>query len=97
MKKSNAEKPLKVLIDEMLRAYGLGHKLDEISLLKSWENVVGKMIARHTTDLFYKKGLLYITLDSAPLRQELSFAKSKLIEKLNEEAGKTMVTEIILK
>ena len=97
MKKTNSEKPLKVLIDQMLRAYGLGNKLDEISLLKSWEKVVGKMIARHTSDLYFKDGKLFISLDSAPLRQELSYAKSKLIEKLNEEAGKTMVTEIILK
>lgn len=97
MRRTQKEQPLKALIDQMLRAYGLGQKLDEMSLIKSWEKVVGKMIARHTTDLYYKSGQLYISLDSAPLRQELSYAKNKLMEKLNEEAGKTMVTEIILK
>lgn len=97
MKRSQKEQPLKILINQMLRAYGLGDRMDEMSLLKSWEKVVGKMIARHTSDLYYKSGKLFITLDSAPLRQELSYAKSKLMEKLNEEAGKTMVTEIILK
>jgi len=88
------EKPLKGLIDRMLRAYGLGNKLDEMGLVKSWEKIVGKMIARHTSDIYFKDGVLYVQLDSAPLRQELSYAKSKLIEKLNQEAGKNMVTNI---
>lgn len=91
------EKPLKDLVNQMLRAYGLGDKLDEIGLLKSWETVVGKMIARHTTDLYFHKGVLNIKLDSAPLRQELSYAKSSLIIQLNEHAGKNMVKDIHLK
>ena len=97
MKRPQKQQPLKVLINQMLRTYGLGDKMDEMSLLKSWEKVVGKMIARHTTDLYYKNGQLFITLDSAPLRQELSYAKTTVMEKRNEEAGHTMVTEIILK
>ncbi len=88
------EKPLKVLIDKMLRAYGYGPKLDEIGLVKSWEGVVGKMIANHTTDIYFKDGDLHVKIDSAPLRQELAFAKSKLIEKLNQEAGKRLVKNI---
>lgn len=91
------EKPLKELIDKMLRAYGLGDKLDEIGLLKSWEVVVGKMIAKHTTDIYFVKGILHVKLDSATLRQELSYAKSNLIHQLNEHAGKIMVKDIHLK
>ena len=92
----NSEKPLKGAIDQLLRAYGLGEKLDEISLVKSWEETVGKMIARHTTDIYFKSGTLYISLDSAPLRHELSLAKSKLIERLNQQAGKRLVVDIRL-
>ena len=91
------ETPLKLMINQMLRAYGYGDQLDEISLVKSWEDIVGEMVARHTTDIYYKKGKLYVSLDSAPLRQELSFVKSGLVEKLNIKAGKIMVREIIFK
>ena len=90
------QKPLKDVVDQLLRAYGLGERLDEISLVKSWEETVGKMIAKHTTDIYFKRGVLYIKLDSAPLRHELSLAKSKLIEKLNDQAGKRMVLDIKL-
>lgn len=97
MSDKKTEKPLRELVDKMLRAYGLGEKLDEVSLIKSWEETVGKMIAKHTSDLYFREGVLYISLDSSALRQELSYAKSKLIENLNKKAGKRMVKEIVLK
>jgi predicted nucleic acid-binding Zn ribbon protein len=90
-------KPLKDVINQMLRAYGLGDKLDEMSLVKSWEDVVGKMIAKHTSEIYFKSGILYVKLDSATVRQELSYAKSALIEQLNRKAGKRMLTDIIFK
>ena len=95
--RNEKEQPIKELIDKMLRAYGLGNKLDEISLVKSWESIVGKMIAKHTQEIYFANGVLHIELDSAPLRQELSYAKSNLIEKLNEQAGKNLVKDIYLK
>lgn len=91
------ETPLKELIDKMLRSYGLGPKLDQVKLMKIWEEVVGQMIARHCKDLYFREGTLTVVLDSAPLRQELSLAKTKLIEKLNQRMGKTMVQKLVLK
>lgn len=97
MPRKEEEKPIREAINQMLRAYGLGPKLDEIGLLKSWEDVCGKMIAKHTKDLYFKEGVLYVSLDSAPLKQELSYAKSKLIEKLNQAAGKNMVRDMVFR
>ena len=91
------EKPLKELIDKMLRSYGLGPKLDQVKLMNVWEEVVGQMISRHCKDLYFKEGTLTVVLDSAPLRQELSLAKTKLIDKLNQKMGKTMVQKLVLK
>tara|TARA_R110000868_G_scaffold21846_2_gene90462 strand:+ start:604 stop:894 length:291 start_codon:yes stop_codon:yes gene_type:complete len=91
------EKPLKQLVDKMLRSYGLGDKLDEMSLVKSWEELVGKMIANHTKEIYFNKGVLFVRLDSSTLRQELSYVKSDLIQRLNEKAGKVMVKDIHLK
>ncbi len=91
------EKPLKLLVDKMLRSYGLSDKLDEMSLVKSWEEMVGKMIANHTKEIYFNKGVLFVQLDSSTLRQELSYVKTDLIQRLNEKAGKVMVKDIHLK
>ena len=90
------EAPLRELIDKMLRSYGLGPRLDEIKLVKSWEEVVGPMISKHTKNIYFREGNLFVELDSAPLRQELTFAKSKLIEKLNQSMQKRIVQDLII-
>ena len=89
--------PLRELIDKMLRSYGLGPKLDEVKLIKCWESVVGPMISKHTKNIYFREGDLYVEIDSAPLRQELSFAKSKLVDKVNQEMGKKLVHKLIIK
>ncbi|MAS52953.1 MAG: hypothetical protein CMD20_07095 [Flavobacteriales bacterium] len=40
-------------------------------------------------------GKLLIRLDSAALRNELSFGKSKIVKSLNDELGTEIVKEII--
>ena len=47
--KRNNQQTLGEAISEMLRVFGLQQKLDETKLITSWEKVMGKTIAKHTT------------------------------------------------
>lgn len=96
MSKHN-EHTLKEAIDQLLKAYKLDGKLAERRLIASWEKVMGTMIARHTKDLYIKQKQLFVTLDSAALRNELLLAKTKIVKMLNEEAGSEVITEVVLK
>lgn len=87
--------PLKDAIDEMLKAYKINGKVNETKLIESWEKIMGKPIAARTTDLKFKYKKLYVTLNSAPLRQELAMSKSKMIELLNKEFDEKVVEDII--
>lgn len=91
------DQPMKELIDKMLRAYGLGNKLDEMTLVKSWEEVVGKMIAKHTKEIYFKDGILHVKLDSSTVRQELAYAKTALVEQLNRKVKKRILKDIVLR
>jgi predicted nucleic acid-binding Zn ribbon protein len=95
MQKSN-EQSLKQAIDALLSTYGLDGKMREVRLVGSWEKVMGKMIARHTKELFISNRKLFVRVDSAALREELSFAKEKLVKMLNEEAGGNTIDEVVL-
>lgn len=88
---------MKEAIEMLLKAYKLDDKLAEKRLIASWEDVMGKMIANHTTDIAIRNQQLFITLDSAALRNELSLAKSKIVKMMNDSAGRTVITEIVLK
>jgi predicted nucleic acid-binding Zn ribbon protein len=89
--------PLKDVIDQLLRAYGYQDQLDEIELLKAYDEVVGTVFVKHTKEVYFKNKTLYIKLDSAALKQELSYAKETIMLKLNQMMGKRIVEEINIK
>lgn len=88
------EYKLKDAIDLLLKTYKLDEKLDEKKLISSWNNIMGKMIANHTTDIYIKNKQLIVHLDSAALKNELLLSKSKIITLLNEAAGKEVITDV---
>ena len=91
------EKPLKKTIDQLLRAYGYQDQLDELELIKIYENLVGQMFVNHTQKIGFKNKILYVKLDSASLKQELSYVKEGLVEKINRELGRRVVDKIVIK
>ena len=96
MVKSN-EHTLKELINELLKEYKLSDKVNEIQLNELWPKVVGKLIARHTKALYYRNKKLYVTFDNAALKEEMHYAKGKLIKQINKQAGETIIEEIFFK
>lgn len=93
--KRGTEQPLKAVIEEFLQRYKLNDKLAESKVMQSWEKVVGAMIARHTQSLSIRKKTLYVKIDSAALRNELLFAREKIMKSLNKEAGREVIQEIV--
>lgn len=91
----NNEYSLKQVIDELLNYYQLRGKLNETRLIQSWEKVCGSLINRHTENLFISNGKLYVKVDSAALRNELSYARSKLVISLNKSVGSDIIDDII--
>ncbi len=90
------EKPLKAVIEEFLKTFRLEDKIGETRVIAAWEKVVGPMVAKHTQRLSIRNKVLYVKLDSAALRNELMFAREKIVKSLNKEAGNVAITEIVL-
>jgi predicted nucleic acid-binding Zn ribbon protein len=82
-------------IKEMISYYNLNNRLGEANIIGAWEKVVGTMIARHTTNLYIKRRKLHVVLDSSVIRSELSYARSKLVDMLNQEAGEKVIDELV--
>lgn len=93
MKRRN-ERSLKEALDGLVDAYGLREKLDEQSIASMWDEVAGGMVAKHTIAVKLRRGKLYIKVDSAPLRVELGFMRTTLIELLNQRFGRPVVEAI---
>ncbi|MCD4747392.1 MAG: DUF721 domain-containing protein [Bacteroidales bacterium] len=91
------ELSLKEAIKELLNDYKLNNKLNEVRLINSWEKVVGKLISKHTNKLYIRRKVLFIELDSAALKNELSYAKQKIINALNKEVNEDVIEEIVFR
>ena len=86
---------LKEGLEALVRAYRLGGKLNEVTVVASWERVMGKAVALKTKDVYISKGKLFVRLTSAPLKHELVMAKTRVLEIINAEAGSEVVSEVV--
>lgn len=81
----------------MIQEYGLEEKLVEVDAIEAWEQLVGPSISKHTRHVYVKNKTLIIKLDSAPLKQELSYKKSTIVEKINKLLGKDWIKEVVIR
>ncbi len=82
---------------DYIKEMNLEGKLNEVHLIDSWEEIVGKAIASRTTRLYIKDQILYIHLNSSVVRNELLMLRQGLKERLNEAAGSEVIKDIVLK
>ncbi len=95
MKRRN-EQSLAEAIKHLIDGAGIREKMDELDIASWWDEVAGGMVARHTTGITLRRGKLFIRVDSAPLRQELTYMRETITQRLNERAGRDVVQEVVL-
>lgn len=94
MRRNNTE-PLKNVIQRYLHAIGAKQKIKEIQLRNSWDKLMGVNIAGQTEFIFIKNGIFHIKISSSVVKYELSMMKTVIIERLNTEAGETLINDIV--
>ena len=62
-----------------------------------WSKLMGENINSYTCKIIVKNKTLIIYLTSAPLREELTYGKDKIIKMINEETGITLIEKIIFR
>jgi predicted nucleic acid-binding Zn ribbon protein len=84
-------------VNDYIREMNLGGKLSEITIINSWEEIVGKAISSRTTKIFIKDHVLHVHLNSSVVRNELLMLREVLREKLNSKAGSEVIRDIVLR
>jgi len=96
MERSNIQ-TLRQAIEKFLKETPLQRKFQERRLVESWEENMGKSVARGTSKLYIRDSILYVHLNSSVLRNELFMLKDEIISKLNEQAGEVLIKDIAFK
>jgi predicted nucleic acid-binding Zn ribbon protein len=95
--KPRNELPLKEAILQLLESFHLKERVNELRLKENWEKIFGKTIAKYTQHISVRDKKLFLNIESASLRQELTFNKVKMIERINESIAPGFVEEIVLR
>jgi len=88
---------LKEAIESHMESYRLKGKIKQIQLINNWERIMGKPIAARTTNLYIHKNILFVTVSSAPLKNELNLSKQKIIELFEREMGDGVIDDVIIR
>jgi predicted nucleic acid-binding Zn ribbon protein len=96
MRKKNTQK-LDEVINSYLEKLDINGKLKEVKLIRSWDEIVGKLIAKKTEKIYIKDRKLFVHLNSSIARNELSMLKDSLLDHLNKAAGDEVIDDIILR
>lgn len=92
------EQTLADVLKDMINDSGkMKQKLFQTKVSTHWGALMGTTIAAYTKEIKVHNNKLYLTIDSAPLRQELSYSKEKIIDILNEALGEEYLQEVILR
>ena len=92
-----SEDPIKnfrTAFNQFLKEENLEHTFKQKRLIVNWEKVMGKTIASRTTQIFFKNKTLFVKLSSAPLKQEMQNSKTKILELVSDEIGKSEIDDV---
>lgn len=86
---------VKSAIHELLATYKIKDKFTATQITTSWGTLMGDPIARRTEKVFMKDKKLFVKLNSAPLKNELSLSKQKMLSLFEKEFGEGAVQDIV--
>lgn len=96
MRKTESEKVGGVIL-QYLREMGLETPLNEHRLINAWDTVLGPAVSKYTKDLKIYNQVLFVTVSSAALRNELMMRRTELVVRLNAQVGAQVITQIVLR
>ena len=92
-----AELSLQDAMQQFLKNSRLKTGIQALQIEDVWEKIMGKTIAKYTDKITIINQVLYIQSQVAPLKNELMYQKSKIIERVNEELGEAAIKDVVIK
>jgi hypothetical protein len=96
-KRLREENSIEDVLKLIIRENRLEEGIDNIDARNAWINLLGPGIANYTLDVVLKREVLYVALSSPILREELSYGKQKIIRMINEDLGKEVIKDLVLR
>ncbi|PTS91938.1 DUF721 domain-containing protein [Flavobacterium sp. HMWF030] len=96
-KRLNNQSTIGAVLQQIIQVNKLGAGMDQIDVKEAWRQLMGNGVNTYTKNVILKGTTLYVELGSAVLREELSHGKSKIVKMINEELGREVVKDVVLR
>ncbi len=97
MAKHKNQQSLGEALREFISTNNLQSGIDEVNVRESWERVLGNGVNHYTKSVTLRNEVLYVSLSSSVLREELSLGISRIIQMLNEDLGREVIQKLVLR
>lgn len=84
-------------IKGFLEKSSLKNGVRAVQIESLWEELMGKTISKYTDKIQIINKTLYIYTSVGPLKQELLYQKSIIIERINEAMGDKVISEVVIR
>ncbi|MBD3167463.1 DUF721 domain-containing protein [bacterium] len=82
-------------IEEWIEKVAGSRRFREADLLQHFHEIIGEPLNRHVSVEKIERGTLYLHVPEGPWRHQLFYMRKRLMENLNETAGREIVREIV--
>ncbi|TAE51375.1 MAG: DUF721 domain-containing protein [Bacteroidetes bacterium] len=81
-------------IESFLDQHGLRDDADMHQILTDWEQLMGRPVATQTEKIWFEQGVLFIRISNPVWKNELTLARIKIRDMINQRVGRELVTEV---
>ena len=67
-----------------------------LQIKDAWEQIMGKTVAKYTDNLKVVNKTLFVQTSIGPLKQELSYQKKTIIQRVNELLGSGTIDDVVI-
>ncbi|RZJ71239.1 DUF721 domain-containing protein [Flavobacterium sp.] len=96
-KRTSNEGSISDVLKQIISSNKLQPGMDAVAVKDAWFSLMGNGVKTYTRNVVLKGSTLYVELTSAVLREELSYGKTKIVAMINEELGREIVTDVVLR
>ena len=84
------------ILHECFQDFGIQKPLKRYRIFYLWPEIVGKKVAKVTIPQKVSNKKIFIKVKNDVWRQEITFLKSEIIQKINKELGSNEIKDIVL-
>ena len=85
------------ILEEFFKRPYVARKIAEGKLPEFWREIVGEHVANLTHDVRLERGILYISVSSSVVRNDLFYRRDQLAQLINQRAGVQLVNAVVIR